>query len=368
MQQKRENNYDLLRIICAIAVITIHVSAIYKNAITKEEIFGTVYTSHILTTALYNTLSRFAVPCFVMLSGAFILADERNAEYQYFYRKAFKNIGIPTLIFSILYTLYVFARGIVSVVFKGKEWIILLSPIKDALKGVPFYHMWYLYMLIGVYLLVPIIHRYKKDIENKTFNRTVWIFLVIACLSMWTSTHRLNWDIGSSFCYLGYFMSGYVIRKKTVDHKNSAKGVFFIAAGFIIELVLTYLQYGYLLQGIAEEDMKYRLIGPQCPLIVVSSVLIFLGFSMLNINKYFGRLSEATFLIYLFHAGIWDLLFLPLRKIVKTRGDNRIIIPAGIIIVFLLSYVLAIVYKRIWEIIDKRFHLSDKICKLIKLE
>lgn len=79
MNKKREENYDLLRIVSAIAVIMIHVSAGYKTAITSDAVFGQLYERHQIEILLYNTLSRFAVPCFVMLAGAFALADDRNS-------------------------------------------------------------------------------------------------------------------------------------------------------------------------------------------------------------------------------------------------------------------------------------------------
>lgn len=117
----REANYDLLRIICTLAVIAIHVSMIYKGAITDNEVFGECYQNHMWTTIVYDTFSRFAVPCFVMLTGAFVLADEKNVNYKYFYKKAFKSIGIQTIVFSFLYFLYALAIAVASVLVKGND-------------------------------------------------------------------------------------------------------------------------------------------------------------------------------------------------------------------------------------------------------
>ena len=184
MEQRREGNYDLLRIICAVSVITIHVSATYKTAITNEEIFGTIYTSHIFTTVLYNTLSRFAVPCFVMLSGAFILSNDKNADYHYFYQKSYRSIGIPTFIFSVLYFLYSIVISIAIIKIRKDDWTVLLTPVQDLIKGKPYYHMWYLYVIIGVYILVPILYRFKRDVKEKTFDRIAlifWCWHALAC-------------------------------------------------------------------------------------------------------------------------------------------------------------------------------------------
>lgn len=68
-------------------------------------------------------------------------------------------------------------------------------------------------MMIGVYLLVPIVIHIKQDAEESCFSKLAVLYLLAACLSEWTSVHLLKWDVGSVFCYLGYFMIGYIIRK-----------------------------------------------------------------------------------------------------------------------------------------------------------
>lgn len=119
---KRERNYDLLRIISTIAVVMIHVSAIwFGNAIAGISERGLSVTDARSTywICLYNSLPRFAVPCFVMLSGAFILEDEKNIEYKRFYAKSFAKIGIPTIIFSAVYFFYAIPGCFVGVDMGG---------------------------------------------------------------------------------------------------------------------------------------------------------------------------------------------------------------------------------------------------------
>lgn len=344
----RESNYDLLRIVSCIAVIAIHISGTYMNAITDKEVFGELYTDHMLSTIFYYTLSRFAVPCFVMLSGAFILSDERNKEYKYFYKKSINSIGITTMFFSLIYFLYYIILACASIIFLGGGVKLLFKPVRSIIIGAPFYHMWYLYMLIGVYLLAPIVIRFKSSIEEKTFKKIAWTFLVIASLSVLTSTHKLYWDIGFSFCYLGYFMIGFELRKWSLNKKSNFRGVILIILGIAIELIPVYLQYKYLVDNIdRNEAYEYLLIDWQAPLIVVSSVLIFIGFSLLDVKKDFGKLSSHTFLIYLFHAGVWTILNTILIYTIGIEGDNRVVIPIMIVLVFLISYLLSILYKKI---------------------
>lgn len=363
MEKTRENNYDMLRIICTIAVIMIHVSATYVSAYFKTETFGVYYTKGIEITNIYNVISRFAVPCFVMLSGAFILDDNKNADYIYFYKKAFRNIGIPVFIFSFLYFLYQVALAIASVIIKGQDKSRLLLPVTAWIKGAPFYHMWYMYMLMGVMLLVPLVLRFKNDIGEKKFSRISWVFLILAVCSVWTSKHTLYWDIGLTFCYLGYFMIGYVIRRKFIDIRNTILGLFLILGGIGFEGIAAVLNLSKTIAKIEGADQK--IIGPYCPLIVIASLLIFTGFSLVTININISKLSSITFLIYLFHAGIWDLFSKIMTKSFGVSLDNRIVIPVAIMLVFISSIILSKLYIIVWSIVDRKIKISARTSDLV---
>ena len=173
MVKIRESNYDLLRIISAFAVIMLHVSGgvlMYDEA--KVPInchFGTMLINHIV---------RFAVPCFLMLSGAFLLADEKNANYKFFYKKTIRNIGITGAVFFLLYTMYRVAKlvmGVFVLHIDSTDTFLasLFFIFKDLLQGRPSGHLWYLSVLIGLYLVVPFVIRLNADFSGGG-GRTIW--------------------------------------------------------------------------------------------------------------------------------------------------------------------------------------------------
>lgn len=104
--KQRETNYDLLRTISAIAIIWLHVSVRWVTHCSEVVAAGGDIHNIALIACIYNALSRFAVPCFVMLSGAFVLDDKRTASYSEFYKNRWETIGIHALIFSVLYLLF----------------------------------------------------------------------------------------------------------------------------------------------------------------------------------------------------------------------------------------------------------------------
>lgn len=158
----RESNFDLLRIICAFAVVAIHVSSPFIWVMTNDPQYaGMEFKEDIFNNTVWNVLSRFAVPCFVMLSGAFILANNKNAHFSYFYKKSFHKFFIPLLLFSFLYYLcsniLILGRHLLIQKPDVLSWGVFFEPLLNWLKGGPFYHLWYMYMLVGLYLFAPVL-------------------------------------------------------------------------------------------------------------------------------------------------------------------------------------------------------------------
>lgn len=361
--EKREGNYDLLRIISAVAVIMIHVSARWfgyaidtiAQGLSMQDIVSPFWL------CIYNSVSRFAVPCFVMLSGAFILDNERNAEYRNFYSKSFSKIGVPTIVFSILYVLY----QIPSYFWGGINGLASLA--KRIIEGNPMYHMWYMYMLIVLYILAPVVIRFKNSISEKNFYKISLVFLAFASISMWTGSPRLAWDVGGSFEYLGYFMIGYSIRKSS--RKNNGKAVLAGSAGILLEVCAAGLEYLQMAAGIAEDELKYTIVGPSNPLIVLASVLIFYGFTVLDIKKDVAKLSSMTFWIYLIHAGVWDFITKAAAKrgYILVKSDGMVWIPVWVAVVFVISWILSKLYIWLWGIIDKEKRLTNMMLRIAHL-
>lgn len=100
-------NLDLLRCFCVFAVVLIHVSTSYLNRFSNyvaggisPDILVSPYSA-----CLYNSLPRFAVPCFVMMTGALLLRKDEYQGYGVFYKKYMPKI-IPSTVFSVLYMSY----------------------------------------------------------------------------------------------------------------------------------------------------------------------------------------------------------------------------------------------------------------------
>lgn len=360
--KRRESNYDLLRILSCVAIIVIHVSKQWVDIGSGSQTLLAGLNRQMLVN-VYDSLSRFAVPCFVMISGAFILDNPKNLNYKAFYRKSFRHVVVPTFMFTILYTLF---KAGMNLAGTGSGWGDVLSGL---VTGKPFYHMWYLYMLIGVYLLAPWVLRVKNEIGERAFEKVTVVFLILATASMWTvGETKLAWNLGMAFCYLGYFAIGYVLRKRI--GKSTKVSVLALTAGLLIE-VFNGIMY-YWAHYVSAKGFPLSIIGPFSPLVVLSSVLIFVGFAAMNVRASLGGLANMTFVVYLIHAGVVETISMIM---VMMSGKDWVMgydplywVWIFVLLVSLISVVLTVVYDKLFDVLDARFSITDGLTRLVRLE
>jgi len=216
--------FDRLRIIAAFAVVVLHISA--------GELFN--YSIGALQWDLFNILdsaTRFAVPVFVMISGALFLNPERRIEIKDIFSKYLLRIAVAFVLFSSFYSIAYF-----------------MGDLKIAIKNFVFghYHMWYLYMISGLYLSVPVLRRItESSILTKYFLfLSVFFTFLIPFISKFSGMHWLSevcdrTNFSLVFGYQAYFVGGYYLGKS--EFKKTQRLAIYILGivSFVLTVVLT---------------------------------------------------------------------------------------------------------------------------------
>lgn len=325
---KRENSLDLLRIIATFIVIIDHlgVHSFWRN-----------YSNNLDAGYIFFIFSKWGVPLFLMLSGAFIL--KKKIEPIVFYKKALKKLGIPLIVVSIIYITILLIEQYNNL---GFNISILKVPIIALLKGEPYYHLWYMFMLIGLYGIVPLLQIVKDKLSNKNFNILIYGMLIWGFLSVWTIHFKVHWN-GEFLAYIGYFLLGYKI-KNELKSKNPFK--YFLFGGLF--LIINYLLY-ITLENYLDPNILTKLFVHRLSLFnMIASTCIFIGFCNLKINKNMFFMAEKTYLIYLFHPIYITIII----NILKISGYKELNLPDGIIIpiiaciVYILSHITSILYEK----------------------
>ena len=149
VMNKRIYAFDMIRIYACLAVVMIHVSAIYVKMDGQSTAF--------LVGNVFDSISRCGVPLFLMLSGSLMLNEHKKRTIKQMVSTSIEMSGI-LLLWSTIYAI------MYNIVLKNTK-ITLIQFIKTILLG--HYHMWYLYVMIGIYLITPILRLFVKK-ENKT--------------------------------------------------------------------------------------------------------------------------------------------------------------------------------------------------------
>ena len=158
----RKLDLDFLKAVAAFAVILLHTSSTCMVRVPKG-------SPEWMSLNAWNSMTHWAVGMFVMISGVLLLDSERSLSN----RKLFSYIGhILRCYFgwSFLYTILVVTTNGTSdtIVTFLAEW----------LQG--HYHMWYLWMILGIYLVLPILRIIARDRSTERW------FVVLAVVSLVT--------------------------------------------------------------------------------------------------------------------------------------------------------------------------------------
>ncbi len=108
----------------------------------------------------YRDLAGFAVPVFVMISGTLFLG--RDLSIEVILKKYVLRIAIAFAFWSFLY----------AVTFVRSEGV--LTMVGTFVKG--YSHLWFLYMIVGLYIITPILHKVVED------DRTLGLFMGLGLL------------------------------------------------------------------------------------------------------------------------------------------------------------------------------------------
>ena len=156
--EKRERIYflDYVRAVACFLVILVHcIEPFYLGG------EGTYIASHedALWVTCINSLLRIAVPLFVMTSSYLLVPV--TGDTSAFYRRRFQRVVAPFIVWSLLYAVVPMWGSGGEVDIAGNFAFLSLNFMWQS--G----HLWFVYMIIGVYLIMPIISPWLERVSKR---------------------------------------------------------------------------------------------------------------------------------------------------------------------------------------------------------
>ena len=296
VKMKNENLLwiDSLRVLATLGVISAHVIApiLYQNV--------TVINFDWWIGNIYDGSGRFCVPIFLMISGALILSKTYSiGEYL---KKRISRILFPFLFWSIIYI----AKDILLKFYHG-EYVSIIELLKFVflqLKSGASCHLWYIYMIIGLYLFFPIIGKWinksnKREIE---YFIVIWLITIFAGLPFVEKTIP-NINITYFSGYIGFPVLGYYLSQKITFNFERKKitCIALILTGSLITILGTFFITKY--KG-KFYDGFYHCLSPNIILVSVGIFLLFknsvnLGTRVSSIILFFSKYSYGIYLSHM---------------------------------------------------------------------
>jgi surface polysaccharide O-acyltransferase-like enzyme len=230
MRNQRNFSMDILRVLACFLVMWQHVSEYYY--ISPEGLPVKAASTYLI--GYITSLDRCCVGLFVMISGYFLLPIKDSVDI--FFRKRLNRIVWPFIFWGVIYAIY-------NLISRGDTLVQCLTNMAHIFVnfGTELGHMWFVYMLIGIYLLAPVLSPWLQTANKKTLQLYLAIWLVASALPyihlvypkiwgecFWNPTPMLYYFTG----FGGYFILGFYLRK--YGYPSRIASVFLILIGYII--------------------------------------------------------------------------------------------------------------------------------------
>jgi surface polysaccharide O-acyltransferase-like enzyme len=199
-----------IRLIALYAVMILHCSAPLLMQ------YGKVPGADWWTADFLNALVRFAVPVFVMVTGALLL--HREYEIGDFLKKRLVRVVLPFLFWSLVYIWYSWYNEEITF---GNDVRANIKLVLHLLKYGSSYHLWYVYMLIGLYFFIPVIGKFVRNATEKEllYFLLVW-FAVMLITQPYLSRYNPAVDMHYFAGYAGYLVLGHYLAFKDFNVRH----------------------------------------------------------------------------------------------------------------------------------------------------
>lgn len=332
------------RALATIAIIILHTGFVLSTNL-KFELKDNIIL------ILFVNCSMWAVPIFLMVTGTLILNENKKLTLNKLIKKYIKRILISIVIFVAIYQ-------IVDIILDKKQinFNQLLIYFKNLYTGKTYSPMWYLYMLIGLYLMMPMYRSFIKECDDKEIKFILFIYLVFISLMPIIGIFKFKsgFYIHELTIYPFYLFIGYSLYKGIIKI-NFKKGILLFLISTILICILTYLRW--------KNNYKNLEVfwGYSSPIVIIQSTGLFsfiMGISKSldwqnkksKNEKFFSKIllkiDNKSFGIYLIHI-IFIRIFISSSMIKNLISNVSVysILPILVIINLFLSYLIVKIIK-----------------------
>lgn len=335
MNTKRIIYLDMLKIISCIAVVLIHATSIGYYALD-------IHTASWNATIVFNIISRFAVPVFVMVSGALFLNNDKKIDIKRLYSKNILRLVVIYIVWTLIYSVYnVYNKGI---------GLGVINVLKDGITK-SYYHLWFIPMLIGVYMCIPLLKPIVKDKKLVEYFLIIFVLFKILPTTIQLFKFPYSGYIGNVLAridipmlsYIGYFILGHYLHTYELS-KKTRKIIYISGAIATVTAVLGTIFYS-LHVGAAKETLcrEFSITTYIMSISIYVLVKYLINSKKIKFERVIIHMSNISLGIYLTHALFRDIL----KNQLGVSFTNIWNLPLNTLIMIVASYILSYALSKI---------------------
>lgn len=332
--QTFQPTYGLLRIIACFSVIFHH----FLPADLRSD---PSLNNRILI--VINNLLMCNNGLFLLLSGKFALENYRGSIGTY-YKKKFISIFLPAILMSLFYYLFFILKTPGD--FQLAKFLKALSACE--ILG----YLWFVYALLGFYLVVPFLAPMLKNMNKKELRFFFCMMLFLIFLRNICQVTHIRFVFGNfPFFQLSFMLFGYLIEH--IDLSSKMEKLIYLTT-IPAMVVSCYIELYFPNYNPAQYDLSISRI-----LMCLSVYLLVCRHSHAVSDPLVGPIafvSRHTYFMYLIHTLAQQFFFAKMWSVwlLLLRMPYICALFFGSIVIFLLSLVLAMVLQFIFDMLTKR--------------
>lgn len=246
-QSVRVYYFDHLRVWATIGVVLLHSAGRIVGTSRAGEVD---FFSHFNVANAYDSLGRFGVNCFFMVSGALLLAPT----HRFRLRKQILRVFWPLLTWSVVYAvanLYFNRHELPTIAGASDDDSRLTSAFTAFFTGPLAFHLWFVYALLGIYLVIPLLRPLMALPDGLRSRLLHYAFALWFVFSIGLPTVHAIWpDLPTPYAlmvpdfpslYLGVFLLGFYCHHRQWDIPRSLL-VGGVVASVAVTALLVYLE------------------------------------------------------------------------------------------------------------------------------
>ncbi len=324
---------DVLRVFSVFCMMMLHVAASNWSSVSPSSLEWQVFN-------FYDSLVRFCVPVFVMISGVFFLDPNKKVTFKGLISKNIPRVVVAFLFWSALYYTEAFF-------YSSQEQTVSAYIARSDRILTGHYHQWFLLMIVRIYLFVPLLRIITKSKKRTEIFILLHFLAVVGLRTIAGAMGVDNYFTQSSntidlliiLRFSGYFVIGYYLY--TFSLSKIQKYILYSLG--VLGLVFTIVATSSISveAGRGLETWYDNLVATTY--FVSIAVFMFFKEVVSKINwrerelSLISLLSTLAFGMYLMHDFINRLLY---TVNLTTLVYNPIIaVPVNTVIVFVLSFI-----------------------------